>query len=795
MSKTDTFPFKTVLTLSHLVDFWRKIGADEATPSAVVARHIQQQIDETPVLAEPITDLAFMDEYRDLLDLMMVAVFPPALWTGSMMAVTPPFQLQPFYSTPHFDRLRLFTNGLPENLDVDECDEAGMQATRTMHAYFWILSCFYEVEKPKGLPIVFRLTDADTQLDRYFKLDINMRFASIEPKGDLPDLSNDQIQHLLSAPTDLTRWTRLLPPDLFEFHGFMVMTATEVTDQAVISALKADLLQKNAMASPDQVDRLQRRLRALLRQPDLELGLICLQRDDIDGITGARSIGKSLLLDETGAPDCPHKAESLYARAYERDDALVVTDLHECAVCTGYEQHLKNKGIRTLLLAPLRYEGKLIGLLELGSATPNAISTLTSLTIGEAVSLFATAMKRMLDEQEDRIQSAIKEHYTAIHPAVEWRFREAAQRFLQKQEMDRTAQIEPIVFHDVSPLYGLTDIRSSSENRSEAIQADLVVQLGMAYSIVVEASIAKPLPILDELSFRIGQYADRIKPGASSEDETNVLEFLRNEVEPRFDRLATFGKRVEARIQAYRDALDPDLGVVFQQRKDYEESVTHINDAVSAYLDVQEAHAQAMFPHYFEKFQTDGVDYNIYVGAAIIQNGVFDPLYLHNMRLWQLMTMCGIEWELKKLKPTLKMPLDATHLILVQSVPLSIRFRMEEKQFDVDGAYNIRYEIIKKRIDKAVIKGTGERLTQPGKIAIVYSQTREAEEYQHYLAYLQAAGYVTGEIEEFELEAMQGAHGLRAIRFTVSDAAPESEIEIETELVRAAAKGTETVSA
>ena len=61
---------------------------------------------------------------------------------------------------------------------------------------------------------------------------------------------------------------------------------------------------------------------------------------------------------------------------------------------------------------------------------------------------------------------------------------------------------------------------------------------------------------------------------------------------------------------------------------------------------------------------------------------------------------------------------------------LSIRFRQDEKQFDVDGAYNIRYEIVKKRIDKAYIKGTSERLTQPGKIAIVYSRDKEIGEYR-----------------------------------------------------------------
>jgi hypothetical protein len=86
----------------------------------------------------------------------------------------------------------------------------------------------------------------------------------------------------------------------------------------------------------------------------------------------------------------------------------------------------------------------------------------------------------------------------------------------------------------------------------------------------------------------------------------------------------------------------------------------------------------------------------------------------------------------------------------------------------VDGTYNIRYEIIKKRIDKAVIKGTAERLTQPGRIAIIYSQAREAEEYREYIDYLRASGYLTDDVEDVELEDLQGIQGLKALRVTVA---------------------------
>ena len=65
-------------------------------------------------------------------------------------------------------------------------------------------------------------------------------------------------------------------------------------------------------------------------------------------------------------------------------------------------------------------------------------------------------------------------------------------------------------------------------------------------------------------------------------------------------------------------------------------------------------------------------------------------------------------------------------------------FRMDEKRFDVDGTYNARYEVVKKRVDKANIQGTEERVTQEGKIVIIYSQKEDEKEYLKYIAFLAA---------------------------------------------------------
>ena len=131
------------------------------------------------------------------------------------------------------------------------------------------------------------------------------------------------------------------------------------------------------------------------------------------------------------------------------------------------------------------------------------------------------------------------------------------------------------------------------------------------------------------------------------------------------------------------------------------------------------------------------------------------------------MITCEVENEILRIKPYLKTKLDICSLILVHSQPLSIRFRMEEKKFDVDGAYNARYEIIKKRIDKAIVKETGERLTQPGKIAIVYSSEKEAKEYGNYIHYLQFINYISADVEWLTLKDLQGMTGLKALRISI----------------------------
>ena len=193
-----------------------------------------------------------------------------------------------------------------------------------------------------------------------------------------------------------------------------------------------------------------------------------------------------------------------------------------------------------------------------------------------------------------------------------------------------------------------------------------------------------------------------------------------------------------------------------------------INYTLANFLDERQIEAQKMFPHYFERYKTDGVEYNMYIGRSITNKFDYNPIYLKNLQLWQLKTMCEMELRFNDLKNELRTPLEIASLILVYSAPLAVHFRMDEKKFDVEGAYNARYEIVKKRIDKANVKGTKERITQPGKITIIYSREQDAVDYQKYIRFLQFKGYLKNNpVEDLPIEDLQGITGLRALRVEV----------------------------
>jgi GAF domain-containing protein len=767
------FPFRCELSLAPLITFWTQLSAYHEFGRGPIPGIVREKAREAPELAEVIEDLSVIEKHRAFVDLMMTALFPPAFWEQEYGAALFPFQLRAFYATPPFRRSLMNADGSLQgraNFLQEHSVEQTLAAARLLLAYELILERTYGIDLGGDVPIIFTTADPATGLDRHFRLQFDWRFVEVELVGPKPPLPDAVRQRLQTGLIDGDLLRELLPPERFVLRGFMIVKAVDVTDQEVLSSLKRDLIDKDSIVSNSHFQGLQAKLRTFFRRPDLRLGLAAVEGDRVLVLNDASRHEQACIFADSAHHTTSEFTGSLYERAVVQDRPIVIDDLLACPDRTPIEEELIRNGIRNFICAPLHYQDKVIGTLELVSARVGDLNATHLPKLQEVLPLFSMAVQRSVEELNSRIQTVINEQCTAIHPTVEWRFRKAVLNSFDRQRGAATGvtELEPIVFEGVYPLYGLADIRGSSTQRGQAIQADLLTQLRLAKAVIQTASEARSLPALYELEYRIDKRAAQIESTLNSSDEIGIIAFLRVEVESLLDHLGTFGPGVRDRIAAYRSGLDARLGTVYNRRRLFEESVTGIAESISSYLDVEEQAAQGMFPHYFEKQKTDGVDYQVYVGAGLLEDGRVDPLCLKNLRLWQLMVTCGIAVRTHQLRDQLPIPLETTHLILVQHAPLSIRFRFDEKRFDVDGAYDIRYEIVKKRIDKAVVQGTTERVTQPGKVAIVYSQPGEALEYRAYIEYLHSLGYLTGTVENLELGELQGVQGLRALRVQVA---------------------------
>jgi hypothetical protein len=327
--------------------------------------------------------------------------------------------------------------------------------------------------------------------------------------------------------------------------------------------------------------------------------------------------------------------------------------------------------------------------------------------------------------------------------------------------------MEPVSFEEVYPLYGAIDIQDSTIERNKALRKDLLVQLTCLRDIfkTIEEKVKDAEKIfLVTCDYWLYQLSDFI----TIEQELLLNDFLQIDANKYLDEYehCALGA-LESKIKEYRITTNEEEGAAYLERRKLEASIKTINNAVGQYFDLFKVELQSVYPCYFEKLRTDGVEYDIYLGQSIAPKIPFNVTHLQKTRLMQVQSMAALTRLTHMLVPGLQHPLQTTQLLFVHSRPIDISFRNDERRFDVEGAYNIRYHIIKKRIDKVRILATNERLTQVGKIALVYYNEKDAMEYEVYINQLQKTGILLNDLEHLELEELQGVSGLKALRVGV----------------------------
>src|SRR5690606_27467798 len=107
-------------------------------------------------------------------------------------------------------------------------------------------------------------------------------------------------------------------------------------------------------------------------------------------------------------------------------------------------KHYYKEGGRSIILCPLKLKNQLIGMLEITSTNDGELKPVHINRLEPIIPLFTLGLEKSLDLLINKVDSVIKKKFTAVQPAVEWRFTEAALNYIVNKQTADDTRVERI---------------------------------------------------------------------------------------------------------------------------------------------------------------------------------------------------------------------------------------------------------------------------------------------------------------------------------------------------------------
>ncbi|NNF20171.1 MAG: GAF domain-containing protein, partial [Flavobacteriaceae bacterium] len=633
LNQENDMPMQFLISFDVLLRKYEAMAEGDDPLLAQRAKEVLKAQEPYPVLREGFIDPEILEKHKDVIQVILKDSFSEVLSDNEIKIASLPYFNIIFNASRRFQKI-LDNAGPDFELKIHNQEEK--------EAYIMgctvILNFYYGFKLDFSRPLYYQIPDTNGVI-RTYRILYNADFLEISPTEKTKELTQSDVDQLLEQPNNLELWKDKIPPDSFVTKGFVIANMFDVTTEHSISDIKTELIANNKRGSDTFIAQLEDIFQSFFKLKNLQVGFVTYdsKKSRFEKVYG-KGIYSFLLQDREYAPCnkvlCPHSYEQLIGDS----NYFVITDVdrhnEQSSGMSPYKE-LKEQGFKSAILAPIAPRNELLGVLEIVSTEKGVLNGVNATKLSDVMPYLESAVLRSKLEQENLIDAIIQHECTTVHPAVVWKFQEEAKKFIADELQERQPQFNEIVFKDVYPLFGQTDIRESSRARNTAIQRDLMIQLSEV-NIVLRAAFEKyNLPIYEELMFRVNNHMEDIHEVLNTNSEQSIFDFVQEEINPVFEHLKKTDKEALDQIKKYEANIDSGTASYYDHRRNYDETVMSINKKLAGIIDRRQVQAQEMFPHYFERYKTDGVEHNMYIGQSIAETREFEPLYLNNLRLWQ----------------------------------------------------------------------------------------------------------------------------------------------------------------
>ncbi len=757
-------PFYSVISFHKVIDALKEIAKETETPyRAIYAQSLLAEVAKVPELYDGITSRKLIYNNLPLIHNLLADLFPTALTANEIKAVSLPFQNFNFNFTQRFQKI---ISEAGEDFEINFRDFNNDQ--------YYIFSCCLILNSCYGenfdlsRPMFYDIPDKNGVI-KHYRITFNGDFTELIPTDKALKITQDDIKVLKRSYNDISVWKEKFPIHSWILKGFGIITLTDVTIENTISSIKTNLLKPGqegmSLAEGKQI------FRSIFKEKSIDYGIFFVNDVLYDFIELPLVVNfKSYFhVSATVSKEILSAAKKFFKQFNNTVDYYCVTDILELynhKEWIPYLDYLQTKGIRSFILAPIKKTDSYQAYVEITSSIPFALHTVNANKLNDVMPLINDTFIKYQIDIKNELDAIIQREYTAFHPSVNWKFEEQAKNYYFAKTHKTETVLKEIEFENIFPLYGETDIQSSTKFRNKAMLTDLRRQLKEIMNVLEFIKPKEENLLFQQRINEIVFFQNQLKTHQFVA-EAQIHRYIIDTIHPLFKQLSE-KEEYHNIIQQYNKQLDEKHQRFWHQRKKYDLAIQTVNKLLTDVLDSEQTAVQTVYPHYFERFRTDGVEHNLYIGSSISPTQIYDSMYLYNLRLWQLQVMCKVVIMHQDLKQNLSFDMDLTSLILVYNEPIFIKFRLDEKRFDVENNDDIRFEVIKKRLAKAMVKNTNERLVQANKLTIVYLNETDKKDYLSYIDFLKNQDYFIGETEDITVEDLQDITDLKALRVTIN---------------------------
>lgn len=753
-------PFQVYISFKKYLDVLEHIRYNDRLEYRV--NYAESLLDKTKnfsELKEGFQDPSLLEKHRELIRLLLADLFPTGLTNNEIKAASIPLSNITFNYTDRFTAI-LKEAGKDFDIQLRTIDDDEFY----VFCCCLILQSYFKRDIRTNLPFYYDIPNRHGIM-KHYKITVNADFTEVYPAQGTVVPSEEIVDMLLENLDDTRLWKKYFPSGSWVLKGFTIISLVDCTSEVALSDLKSSMISIDpGNFSPD--NNLMEIFKSYFDVAELNFGLMLFNKKDqrLEKLPIYESLFTHHILDFWINTFDEETRKITFSNINYNPRPVVISNVEnlnsEIRILPSFKI-LEENNINSFMVIPLVKDGELLAIMEFTSPIKNSFNGLKLKKMDFFTDMILFSLNRFSFEKNYQIEAIIQREYTTIHDSVVWKFRNEAEKYFNASLSRKIYTLRQISFKNLTPLFGISDIRSSSEKRFRLMLEDLNRQIGCLQDIFSLMN-----PEAEKYILALDIFENELNHAIKADSEQRFQRLLREEIHPFLQAKLEIksSSEVKAKIKDYFAQVFSQNDLFYASRKKLDDSITLVNRKLADVLDESQNDAQEIFPHYYERFKSDGVEHTLYAGRNIAPDLPYHSKTVHRLRYWQLKTVCRMEREFRIFRKDLPVPLDIASLIFVYNEKIDIRFRMDEKRFDVDGAYNSYYEIIKKRLDKAHVKESSDRITCPGKITIVYFGMENQREYLEYIGKLQKKEVLKNDVEFLKVEDLQGITGLLALR-------------------------------